>query len=767
MFKKIFRPPSSTSKKVDQGEQGSPLSADIEQVPPEQKPLSTDMAASSEKEPPQPHNLSQFSSVEAFDISIEDFDPYSEPQKMRRSKSFSYQPASKEELGFKLPRSKSVHFAELARPSTVRGPSADEASLKYSSSVDEDKGKPAIPQTLLGILLTGASKLIFNKKSTVVDLETEGEKDAEGSFEKVVSKKCPTSPVIVDEVALQKIGTQSDKIPENKDHDHSEDVYNKLSTVYLKYFSSLKLDAVDLDGLVASIDSGIENAVQETRFCKDLLRAAEHKAKDAEEEATGWRNLFEERDKQLEDLDKRSKEDFANLKRLHEEKVREVTTQNSLVDDLTHQLKAIDKDSADNIKDLNNRIHVLANDRDSYEAKMRKMTQERDALKRELEEIEGKLRENMKMKNLEISRLRSSNEALKSGKELADISSKVTHELELQLQECTNTIERLEVSNEELNRAVDIKNFRIEELLASRGKLEDLVSVQEEKLKNSMCEMARFGDLLENCQDDALQMRSKNERLQSEKEDMLRTMESLDSRISENSKELLLARVQGEDASKQLQSVTLKANDKYAEYRNEVERLTGENKKLEDELTKKISLNHDLNADIKRRKKHFTVCLDCLKKVSWSNDFAVEALRKLLKNTYETLAPAFPHGSISEFAQNYYEVFRINSFTPRNLLVIANLSTSIVEVMRQVVSTHIDVRQALEEERLIRKGYQKDALSVISKITKYYTTQGDVSLVSRAKSTAKLVPKSIDQTFCLEDIIRSKKAKEGTGDLSR
>lgn len=104
--------------------------------------------------------------------------------------------------------------------------------------------------------------------------------------------------------------------------------------------------------------------------------------------------------------------------------------------------------------------------------------------------------------------------------------------------------------------------------------------------------------------------------------------------------------------------------------------------------------------------------------MKWSNNFTVETMKKLLKSTYEAMAPFLAREAASANAQLYYEVNRIMVFSKDNQTSLTELTTALVESSRQVSREYAETLEALRMEKKGRAESQRESMAVIRRLAR-------------------------------------------------
>lgn len=156
----------------------------------------------------------------------------------------------------------------------------------------------------------------------------------------------------------------------------------------------------------------------------------------------------------------------------------------------------------------------------------------------------------------------------------------------------------------------------------------------------------------------------------------------------------------------QLRSLAIELNAQANKLSAQLQNLAANVAKLETELK-------NCNLKEKAKHKHYQQILS-------SNIFAVETLRKFVKSTFEVLTPIFHPDSINQFTQAYYEYAEVKVFEISHHSSVTLLCTFILTAIRDLVKEWMKTERKLEVEIENRLKYQKEVLATFLKIARKF-----------------------------------------------
>lgn len=777
MFKKIFRPPSSA---VTQGQKKDPKKISLSekenessttQPSPLNEPPEGTVLLSDNKCSEQPKQA-ELPTIDPLNITIEDLDPYAKPNRMRRSKSFSFQPSSKPDPGFKLPRSKSVHFADqLGKPVKSKKPATpDDKSLVYTnSSGDAEKESPyqSIHNRLLGI---------FFKSESPEPKEPQLEKAVKClSHNLLVSGDVSHEPELgdayMDEKPVEALKCVEDG-EEGDEWDDSDDIFEdkdeipaleKLSTLYQKYFSSLQLEGDDLDNVISGIDFGINDTLQETKFCKALLSTAEKRADEAENDTKDWKEKFTESSNIYEKLKQEASQREAELEKKLKAAMLESSSSLSSLNEKLELCKSELKQKDKKIEEQNNllqqitdEIKLLTKENQKAAVRCTNASYERDSLKQRINEIESSVTQDIKAKDKVISALKLEKqdfEKLLTAKveEVKSISS-ISNDQEDKLQVLKQKIEEFETSKAEMESIICVKDAKILEQEERSDAIESSM-IQLKKTNLSLNEdLVQFKKTIDDLRADNIKAMEKNEMLRSERDAILIKLESMQSKISEGTKELEDAEKKNAEALDQLKALYLRDQEQASEYTVKLEHQEAAKKELEELLAHKEALINKLQEEVNKRRLNFHKCFEAYQMISWSNKFAMDSLKRHLKESYEAMAPFFLPESASDYTGLYYQLVLLPSFNKDNQAVLTRLTTALVESNRQMVKRYIETYDNLNREKSISLGQHKELIEVIRSLKGQRRRQKEAAQMAPPKKPEAKVESSTAQPLRIKSL---------------
>lgn len=758
MFKKIFRPPSSRSKKeiektfFDKGPTirvTSLTDSDLQRYREDNGPSDTKCEISTDKTEKKDLRKDLFSGIDPSDITIEDLDPYADKNRVRRSRSFTL-PPSKPPSAFKLPRSKTVHFADQSESlkRLRKRASEEESSLVYSDESADLRGiHGKVQERLTGIFKEEDCEFKANEET----------KPAEGtcSVQAGTKQKSSESPLGDEELTIheridEKLPEPSsddslspnmaniEVLPDTKDWDHTiyvscdengRNIIKQLSDLYQKHFPDTNLDFDDLGELIISIDSGIGDSIQQNKFCQSLLASEKKRANDAEADVEAWKQQFDEINSKYEELNaiqtERQNRLEGEIEHILEKSSKELEASNEVIEDLRNQLRENSQrcdDQEHAIEALTGKEGVLLKEKESLETDLSKSFRENELLKKAIEEIKSKLLEDLKANNLRVIDLKSENNDLKESLYATNQDREVLWttkvDLERKLQDYIIKIESLGTAEKECKATISQKDATIAEKMCIIENFESNAQKYEEASEALARKNLQLKIDLEACQTERLNFETRVEELSLERESFLQSLESLQRKVDDGSKELKEVESKNLEALKQLRNLFDKQQQEAAQSSKELENKELEKKLLEQKV---FDLNAEvlqLKKEVKTRRANFHTCFDGFETMKWSNNFTVETMKKLLKSTYEAMAPFLAREAASANAQLYYEVNRIMVFSKDNQTSLTELTTALVESSRQVSREYAETLEALRMEKKGRAESQRESMAVIRRLAR-------------------------------------------------
>lgn len=776
MFKKIFRPLPSVSKTEPEIVTAEDALAAAEYKPPEKeltlraRQTTGPVIGTSDRK--ESLNLSSLPHIDPLDITIEDLDPYSDQHKVRRSKSFSFHPTPKPDPSFKLPRSKSVHFADqIGRKNgilkSIWGGSAapEDSSLVYSESL-ADPSKEAhenLNHRLQNMFGNDESEGDATKHNLQNEASVFAHDESKKEELELEASQNGTTIDYDEESPSQILWDQTDELsgellPEN-------DVYRKLSSIYLKYFSSLPLESGDVSEIIQSLDTGIGETIQESNYCKALLVNSENRVKGAEEEAEVWKDKFFEADKEFAERQRKHMEDYNNLelefKRSTEEAFAEIEKLNKTFETLQAESRKRNEEFEMQTKDYEvvlQQNSVLLQEKESASIRVSNAVEEKEILKQRLKEIETSFLVDLKAKDTELSALKSECQKLKlnvaSKVEEIDQLNAERNDLASKLESSQCKVETLQEAKLDLENKVNVRVSNYKELEECNLDLRKNLDLYEAECISFETQITKFKTRISNLDADLMQSQLEKEQATQEKLKIHELLETLQKQIAKNNEELGSFKCENDKALEQLKALKLDLGSK----NEQLEILKAEKARTEDELSKQVALVAKLTNEVAKRRSDFKTCFDACQKLQWSNRFVVDSSRRLLKSTYEALAPVFLPQSASDYAQAYYEFIRIGIFSPENQMTLTNLSTELIGAVRQMVKLYAEAHDAIAAEKVERIDFQKTSMAAITKMARY-CTQKKLEMPTLEITKANATPR--EKNLKVSDLARLKKNSKG------
>lgn len=132
-----------------------------------------------------------------------------------------------------------------------------------------------------------------------------------------------------------------------------------------------------------------------------------------------------------------------------------------------------------------------------------------------------------------------------------------------------------------------------------------------------------------------------------------------------------------------------------------------------------------------------------LQDLKTSNLFAVETFKKLVKGTFEALAPVFQPESTELFTQTYYDFSRVKIITVDSQAIATILCNFLLMAVRELLSLHQKNERMLENEIQDRLKYQSQVLHAFQKIAGQILGSTRVNRGVKVSTRKKKTPKSV------------------------
>lgn len=632
---------------------------------------------------------------------------------MKRSRSFSFRFRPHSSSMFKMPRSKSVHFAEevqVAGSSSCEPPTS--TSIKLSSEVPSEDNR--------------SSSSLYSDETAESSASEDTMKRVGQSLGTIFRKKNISSDG--NPLKTVKMGDPEDTDRENETHDEicevSEIDHRPLSSTSLMYAiyqhlcQILELRpqmeyAMTEHHLETDIHTCIDDLGANLKSTTDIMHSLTSRIKRGEEEAVDLLNELKNLQQKLTLLEKSNEELQEEIDEMNEGKM-DSDEREQMHQEFTEAYQEIDKIVACYEKELNeckeelqartDQILLMKETNDKEEKVLR--CEYNEAVERcsHLENmLEAKTSEIKKVRELETLLLRQTGthggEIERLGHELKDLKGKLEESESLHQLNESEKAKTTKAFNEE----IDQLKCELEYERSARLHLQD--SIQSLKLslevKTQSCETTK----------------TENTHLHSE-------VSKLQKKIDDSQ----------EAYQKQFEEAVGAESDKVKKFQGLNLALKGQILELEAQISKVSSqLKNSQQTTLKFQQDFKTVTLKekesakSFQAVLHSNTFVVEALRHHMRTTFEIIAPMFHHTSAEEFTQVFYEYSQVQIFDHSHHKMVALLLAFLLAAVRDVVNEYIRVEKLLEGEIVNRQNYQQEVLQMFSKILRL--------LIGQKKST--------------------------------
>lgn len=146
-----------------------------------------------------------------------------------------------------------------------------------------------------------------------------------------------------------------------------------------------------------------------------------------------------------------------------------------------------------------------------------------------------------------------------------------------------------------------------------------------------------------------------------------------------------------------------------------------------DKLAKQLRLSQNAAAEFKAETEAITLKLKTkhqqYEELAVSNSYAVDTLKKLIKSVFEAMAPTFHHDSTLEYTQVYYRYSEIKLFNSTHHSTVTLLYTFIITGVRDLARELFRTAKRFETEMANHVNYQKAALQAMVKISRQKSIQ--------------------------------------------
>lgn len=645
------------------------------------------------------------------------FNPF-ENNSLKKSKSFAFGSPLSPTLTFRIPRNKSVHFADHADKKEDT-----DISLDYSDEQEAGKEVRAeVKSSLTGIfdqVVVPEDKFSVDDDTETIKDESPLETDKENYLEEFDYEEYNDNDLDQPEEFSKKESPEEQQLPK-------EDAC-ELSAIEKQYYCILKAH-VDMEppssseDLLLAFKCILTDNSEEIQFFKSELEESKTREKKAHLELDDKTGALKEQDEVLMSRDKemgtlmeklnKSKLEVDTLRsqktepkipesdelkeKLEHELMNEklVTTELKEKCQLLHQEKinideslSIEKTRASELK---NSFHILEQERQKLKSENTTL-KEREITARKENSIKVQEIESLKANDLRAAALEENIVTLKD--HISDHKSTI-HELK----------DKIKTLEEERNKLSEISKAQLKELYA----LKDDTRIAQTKYQQSSEaleaikeKLIEVTENLETLQKTRVLDATKNEKLDEE----IKVLREANRNITEN---LLITRKALESAKEELKASRASNITQQETLHTEIEGLLahlGELREMGNEHLHVIKKQ----PEVEIIKKEF-------EDLSWSNQFLAENIKAFLGDGFQAISCLLEKESHDQFQQHLFEFSRIDTFKSRDRALWNYLAAYLLNGIRDLIKAQKYLEGALEAEIGCREKYQKDTLDMMSKM---------------------------------------------------
>lgn len=622
------------------------------------------------------------------------------PDEMKRSRSFSFRFRPHSSSMFKVPRSKSVHFADevqVAGADSSEPPSSQLTKLSPEAHNEENR----------------SSSSLYTDDTPQSSASEETMKRVGQSLETIFRNK----PVTPDQnpVEATEIGASDDVDSVDKTHDEPFDVdpqplsSTALNKIYEHLCHVLELRPQSTESLTekyleADIHTCIDDLGANLKSTTDIMHSLKSRIKKREDETVDLLKGLEPLQQNL-SLLKKSNEELQEEVDFLKEGGMGSDERKQMHQELTEAYQEIDKivacyeEELDRCKDESqariNNLLLVNKDSDKKQEALQSQYNEATERCTDLENL-------VQTTNIENKKLKEVEEALRRQVETHDVQKE---KLEQELKQVKEQLEGYEEICQGYENA--------------KAKWKTQFNEEMYHLKNELKkEAASCHDLEESVRrlSSSVEEKAQNLEMTETQNTLLRNEILILQEMKDDSKELYDKREEEaalaeRDKVKKLQAVNKALKAQMLEQESQIAKVTSQLQNCQ-QTTSKLQL------DIKTATLKEKNCLQKYQAILNSNTFVAGALRRYMKTTFEILSPMFHHSSAEEFTKVFYEYSRVQIFDTSHHSMVTLLFSFLLAAVRDVVHEYIRVEQLLKEEIGNRKKHQKEVLQMFSKIHK-------------------------------------------------
>jgi len=642
---------------------------------------------------------------------------------MKRSRSFSFRFRPHSNSIFKVPRSKSVHFAEQVQVADVNTSEPPRSKVINSSS-------PDIPSEE-----NRSSSSMYTDETADSSASENTMKRVGESLETIFKKRSDST----DENTRNEIVTAEDTDSGDDSHNETFEVgkveikqvtptITYLYKIYEHLCHTLELrpqveESFTMEHLETDIHTCIEDLQANLKSTTEIMHGLKSRIKRREEESAELFSELETLKKQLNLLEetvyllrneimqlKENKMDSDECEQMHQELSKAYQEIDKIVSCYEKELSECKTNLLSRAKEI---ILIKENNskeesalRSQYDDAMKRCNEMEKSLhatntnKTELKEIKSLHQRNEREFELQIGQLQRE---VKDLNDRLEESEKQNHKLEREKDKMTS----------DLNGEISLMRSKLNQDLSTGVQLQEANRM----LKTSLEEKIQEYDLSEN---QNLLLRNQIKKLQ-------RDLDDQNNNHSKHFDEALLAEY---DKVKKFQISNTALRSQVLELEAQVAKGTSQLRNCQLTISK---LQLEMKTAVLKEKAR----VQDYQAVHNSNTFVVGVLRKYMKTTFEILAPMFHHSSADEFTQVFYEYSRVQIFDVTHHSMVTLLLAFLLAAVRDIVREYMRVERLLEAEIGNRQNYQKEVLQMFSKILRLLVDTGKLHGIESNRSSVR------------------------------
>lgn len=618
---------------------------------------------------------------------------------LKKSRSFSFRLRPNSSSMFKVPRSKSVHFADQVQVVELGLSKKNEEYLKKEPEPPDEENR--------------SSSSVYTDDTGDSSASEETMKRVGESLEKIFNGETQSAQVSETDEATDESSSLQENVADDSGSEANPEKHESMELLYGIYkhmCHTLELGPNDVNKctvfqLETDIHTGLDDLAANLQSTTDIMHTLRSKVEKHDTEAEQVLNTLNMQRSQIDDLKKTNenlqdelskmshREDQADEKMQYElsqayleiDKIvahfeTQISENHATIQNQRMEIENLKKESAKTEEGLRSQARALMSRNSEVEA--------------QLEEALSQIRESAKTRKvleLTIERLKRDKTSIED--ETAAKVDKInqSHEDEMKKLVLKFDNEYASLNKYHAQEKENLENELNGEKFANANweklHLEKIASLE---VKVESCENLKQNNAL---------LKREVEYLENENKNLKSKLE--EAQVAEAEK---IKKTQANNTTLRTQAVDLNAqvNKLSAQLQNSNCTIS----KLENDIK-----NHNMKE--KSKLKHYLQILN-------SNTFAVETLRKFIKATFEVLTPIFHPDSTNQFTQAFYEYSQVRVFELTHHSMATLLCTFILTAIRDLVKEWMKTEKKLEAEVKNRLAYQREVLQTFSKIARNF-----------------------------------------------